>query len=106
MNRNKRSFPLDPVLTVGYHGKDLLLTTEFVKYYLKIGMEVTNVTEALEYEQDNALADFVNHVTNERKKATEAGNNALQNIFKLVMNSSYGYRAHNYSDKICTIFYF
>ena len=100
LNRNKRSFPLDPVLTVGYHGKDLLLTTEFVKYYLKIGMEVTNVTEALEYEQDNALADFVNHVTNERKKATEAGNNALQNIFKLVMNSSYGYGAHNHSEKI------
>ena len=90
LKRNKRSFPLEPVLTIGYHGKDLLLTTEFVKYYLKLGIKITNVTEALEYEKDDALAKFVHHVTNERKKATEAGNNALQNIFKLVMNSSYG----------------
>ena len=90
LKRNKRSFPLDPVLTIGFHGKSLLLTTEFVKYYLKIGMKISNVTEAIEYEQDDALANFVNHVTDQRKKATEAGNDALQNIYKLVMNSSYG----------------
>ena len=90
LKSNKRSFPLDPVLTVGFHGKELLLTTEFVKYYLKIGMKISNVTEAIEYEKDNALANFVNHVTDQRKKATEAGNDALQNIYKLVMNSSYG----------------
>ena len=90
LRRNNRSFPLDPVLTIGFHGKSLLLTTEFVKYYLKIGMKISNVTEAIEYEQDDALANFVNHVTDQRKKATEAGNDALQNIYKLVMNSSYG----------------
>ena len=75
---------------MGFHGKELLLTTEFIKFYLKIGIKVSNISLAIEYEQDRALADFVNHVTNERKKATEANNNALQNVFKLVMNSSYG----------------
>ena len=90
LKKNNREFPLDPVLTLGFHGKELLLTTEFIKFYLKIGIRISNIALAIEYEQDRALADFVNHVTNERKKATEANNNALQNIYKLVMNSSYG----------------
>ena len=90
LKSNKRSFPLDPVLTVGFHGKDLLLTTEFLRYYIKIGINISNITEAVEFEKDDCFANFVNHVTEERKKATDAGNNPLQNIFKLVMNSSYG----------------
>ena len=82
----KRPFPLDKVLTLAFHAKSILITTELAKFYMSLGMKLSNLTEALEYECDTPLANFVNTVTEERKKATRAGNTALQSVFKLVAN--------------------
>ena len=86
LKSSKRPFPLDKVLTLAFHAKQILITTEFAKFYLKIGVKLSNITEALEYECDTPLANFVNTVTEQRKQATRTNNSALQNVFKLVAN--------------------
>ena len=86
----KTQFPLDRVLTLTYKAKNLLLTTETAKFYMELGLELSNITKAYEYEKAYPLAHFVKDVTEQRKAATRSGNKALQDVFKLVMNSSYG----------------
>ena len=86
----KTQFPLDRVLTLTYEAKNLLLTTETAKFYMELGLELSNITKAYEYEKAYPLAHFVKEVTEQRKAATRSGNKALQDVFKLVMNSSYG----------------
>ena len=86
----KTQFPLDRVLTLTYEAKNLLLTTETAKFYMELGLELSNITKAYEYEEAYPLAHFVKEVTEQRKAATRSGNKALQDVFKLVMNSSYG----------------
>ena len=86
LKTSKRPFPLDKVLTLAFHGKQLLITTEFAKFYMSLGVKLTNITEALEYECDKPLENFVNSITEQRKEATRTNNTALQNVFKLVAN--------------------
>ena len=86
----KTQFPLDRVLTLTYEAKNILLTTETAKFYMELGLELSNMKKAYEYEKAYPLAHFVKEVTDQRKAATRSGNKALQDVFKLVMNSSYG----------------
>ena len=90
LKERKTQFPLDRVLTLTYEAKNLLLTTETAKFYMELGLELSNITKAYEYEKAYPLAHFVKEVTEQRKAATRSGNKALQDVFKLVMNSSYG----------------
>ena len=90
MKDRKTQFPLDRVLTLTYKAKNILLTTETAKFYMEQGLELTNMTTAFEYEKAFPLAHFVKDITEQRKAATRSGNKALQDVFKLVMNSSYG----------------
>ena len=92
LKSTKRPFPLDKVLTLAFHAKQILITTELAKFYLEIGVRLSNITEALEYECDTPLANFVNTVTEQRKEATRTNNSALQNVFKLVANRYYTFR--------------
>ena len=91
LKARKTQFPLDRVLTLTYQAKNILLTTETAKFYLDQGLELSNITQAYEYEKAFPLAHFVKDITDQRKAATRSGNKALQDVFKLVMNSSYGF---------------
>ena len=90
LKERKTQFPLDRVLTLTYQAKQILLTSETAKFYMEVGVELSNISRAYEYEQAYPLAHFVKEVTDQRKAATRSGNKALQDVFKLVMNSSYG----------------
>ena len=86
MAEQGRKFDQSPVLSQTFNANQILITTEMAIFYHKMGVELSNVTMALEFEKATPLADFVNQVTDERKKATRSGNKPLQNIWKLVMN--------------------
>ena len=86
----KVKYPLDKQLTLVFHHKQYVLTTDLAKFYMEKGMELTNLTLAIEYTRSKPLANFVETVTNKRKEATILGDNNLQNTWKLVNNSSYG----------------
>ena len=86
MSEQGRKFDQNAVLSQTFHANQILITTEMAVFYHKLGVELSNLTMALEYEKDRPLEKFVNQVTDERKKATRLKNKPLQNIFKLVMN--------------------
>ena len=83
-------FPLAKQLTLTFHAKKYLLTTDLAKFYISKGMILSNLQIAIEYNQDQPLASFVNLVTEKRKEATRLRDNNLQNTYKLCMNSCYG----------------
>ena len=83
-------YPLDKQLTLVFHHKQYVLNTDLAKFYMEKGMNLTNLTLALEYTRCKPLAHFVETVTAKRKEATRIGDNNLQNTWKLVNNSSYG----------------
>ena len=80
----------DKQLTLAFHAKDILLTTDFVLYYVERGLKIGNVTMVVEFEKDTPLKQYVNNATAERVKATVDGNACRGNIAKLVVNSGYG----------------
>ena len=86
MTSQSRKFDTLSVLSQTFHADQILLTTETALFYHKLGLELSNLTMAIEFEKDRPFADFVNQITAERKKATRMKNKPLQDIFKLVMN--------------------
>lgn len=74
------------VLTQTFHADQILITSDTALFYHRMGLELTNLTRAVEFEKDFPFAKFVNEITQQRKLATESGNKALQDIFKLVLN--------------------
>ena len=86
MTEQGRKFDDFSVLSQTFNASQLLITTEMAVFYHELGVELSNLTMALEFEKDCPFSNFVNTVTEERKKATRAGNKPLQDIFKLVMN--------------------
>ena len=83
-------FPLEKQLTLVFHHKQYVLTSDLAKFYLERGLILTNLTLAVEYTKSKPLADFVHIVTENRKEATRRGDQNLQNTWKLIMNSCYG----------------
>ena len=90
LEARKIKFPLEKQLTLSFHAKKYLLTTDLAKFYMSKGMKLTNLQIAIEYNRDQPLASFVNLVTEKRKEATRIRDNNLQNTYKLCMNSCYG----------------
>ena len=90
LEKRKIKFPLNKQLTLTFHATKYLLTTDLARFYLSKGMILSNLQVAIEYNQDQPLASFVNLVTERRKEATRLQDNNLQNSYKLCMNSCYG----------------
>ena len=86
MTTQARKFDSQSVLSQTFHADQILITTDMALFYHKLGMELSNLTMAIEFEKDRPFAAFVNKITAERKKATRMNNKPLQDIYKLVMN--------------------
>ena len=90
LEKRKIKFPLNKQLTLTFHARKYLMTTDLAKFYISKGMILSNLQIAIEYNQDKPLSSFVNLVTERRKEATRIRDNNLQNTYKLCMNSCYG----------------
>ena len=88
--KSKRKFPLNKQLTLGFHAKQHLITTEQFIFYHKQGMIMDNFALVIEYQRDKPLKKFVEVVTEHRKQATLDKDESKQQLYKLVANSSYG----------------
>lgn len=77
-------------LTLVFNHDQYIMTTELFLFYEKIGLKMSNVQWALEFTRDTPCRSFVEKMTDLRKKAERDGNAALVELFKLVINSSYG----------------
>ena len=90
LEKRNIKFPLSKQLSLTFHAEKYLLTTDLARFYFSKGMILSNLQIAIEYNQDQPLASFVNLVTERRKDATRLRDNNLQNTYKLCMNSCYG----------------
>ncbi|KAL8613898.1 hypothetical protein ACOMHN_032888 [Nucella lapillus] len=82
-----------PVKTLigSYFGKDLLLTTPLLRWYLSHGLKVTDVQQIVEYRPERCFQDFGDKVSDSRREGDHDPPKAiLAENFKLLGNSAYG----------------
>ena len=83
-------FPIKRTLTLCFNAKDLLITTTMAQFYLDQGCTLSNLKTAVEFDRATPLKDFVNKATKERIAATRDNNEQKQDLYKRIVNASYG----------------
>lgn len=73
-----------------FNADGLLMLSETAKFYMDIGLKVSNVTKFIQYRGEKMLSKFVNKVTEGRIKAKIDKEDELGKVYKTVGNSSYG----------------
>lgn len=86
-----------PVQT--YHEKDKFIMTPIVKFYMEMGIKISNVTEMIQYVPGKAMLPFANRVVQLRSEATKEGDDAKQLTAKLFGNAG---KFNLYSHIVCT----
>ena len=79
-----------------YNGKQIFVMSTMVNRWLKLGMEVSNISLFVQYQPGRALAPFVKKVTEGRIAATYEKDEAKANTYKLFGNGG----------KLFKLFYF
>ena len=79
---------ISPIQT--FHGKQLLLFTPLVQFYIELGLLITNITSFVQYKESFILQNFVNKITNGRIYAKRQRNSELELAYKVIGNSGYG----------------
>ena len=71
-----------------WHGRKLLLFTPLLKWYLQLGLQITEVYDVIQYQPSKAFEKFIDSCVAGRIKATEEKNDLQAQSFKICMNSS------------------
>ena len=77
-------------LTLTFHAKSYLMTTDLCQWYMEQGVEISNVTLVVEYIKYQPFKKFINELAECRKVADQNGQSDLAAIFKLLANATYG----------------
>ena len=67
-----------------------LLLTNLAQFYMKLGLEISNITQVIQYIPRRALRPFVKKVTDMRISGELAGQKTKANSAKIFGNSGYG----------------
>jgi len=86
--KNKRAFP-HQCMTLTYNADDFIVTTPLLKFYLEMGMVVTNVYWVLQYVPTQPFEHFVKELVEVRINSVNV-NAALGDRAKFTLNSSVG----------------
>ena len=79
---------VSPIQT--FHGKQLLIFTPLAKFYLELGLKLSNISQFLQYQDSYVLKKFVSKITNGRIGAKRQRNSELELSYKVIGNSGYG----------------
>ena len=90
MKQRGMTFPLKRTLTLCFNAKNILITTSMAQFYFEQGCKLSNLQNAIEFERATPLKDFVNKATRERIAATRENNEQKQDLYKRIVNASYG----------------
>ena len=83
----ERSYPLPQISPIQcFHGKQLLLYTPLAKFYLELGLELTNITKFIQYQKSFVFDSFVDKITSGRISARKADNPSLELAYKVIGN--------------------
>ena len=87
VNVSKPLLPKDESPIQTYHGTNVFLFTPLVKLYMEMGLQISNVTEVVQYQPGKCFLPFANRVVKLRSEATRDGDDAKQLTAKLFGNS-------------------
>ena len=83
-------------LISSYFGKEIVLTSPLLRWYLNQGLVVSNITELYEYKPVKCFESFGDTVTKNRRMGDQVGGDKIKaDTYKLVGNSSYGKTLEN-----------
>ena len=85
----KEEFPLRPK-TLTWNARGYVGCTPLLKFYMELGMKVTNIQWALEYQSEKPFEGFVNKMVDERISASQNKNGPKGDRAKFVLNSAVG----------------
>ncbi len=70
-----------------YNGDQLFLMTDIIKFYMEIGLQISNVTQFIQYIPAKILKPFVDEVVGMRIDATLQGDETKQTTAKIFGNA-------------------
>lgn len=76
--------------SLSWNAKGYIGSTPLLQFYMQIGMKITNLQWAIEYQSAQPFKHFVSSLVEERIEATIAGNAPRGDRAKLVLNSAVG----------------
>ena len=76
--------------TLIWNSKGYIGCTPLLKFYMELGMKISNLQWALQYEKSEPFKDFVSSMVKERINATDLKNGPRGDRAKLVLNSAVG----------------
>ena len=78
-------------LMSGFEAREILLSSNLLAFYLKLGLVVTKIYQTVSYVKTYCFESFVDDVTHHRKEAMrDKDKKMIGELFKLIGNSSYG----------------
>ena len=80
-------FQSEPGPIQTYHAKDSFIITPLAKFYMEMGIKITNVSEVIQYVPGKGLLPFAKRVVQLRSEATDEGDHAKQLTAKLFGNA-------------------
>ena len=85
----KCKFPVK-VKSLCWNAEGYIGCSPLLQFYLQIGMKLTNVRWALQYQSDRPFSNFVDSLVDCRIEATRSKNGPLSDRCKFVLNSAVG----------------
>ena len=89
LNTSPTTFPRQTIVQ-SMHGKNLLLHTELISFYVEHGFLLTNVHKVYEYQGSDCYKNVYDVVYHARVEATRSKNKKKATAVKLVSNAMYG----------------
>ena len=86
VHEEERKVNFETVVQV-YNGDQLFLMTDIIKFYMEIGLEISNITQFIQYIPAKILKPFVDEVVGMRIDATLEGDETKQTTAKIFGNS-------------------
>ena len=97
IERNLMSQPRRTLIS-SFYGKDILLTTPLLKWYIEHGLKIKKIHQIVEYRPQNCFKNFANTVTRARIMGDQNQDSSiLADTMKLIGNSAYGKTLENLS---------
>lgn len=70
-----------------FHGKQILMYTPTVQFYMQIGLKISNVSKFIQFLPTKPLNNFVEKITKGRIDAVKNKNESLGTAYKIIGNS-------------------
>ena len=85
-NARDRKLPQETLVQT-YHAKQLMMYTPTAKFYLQLGLKISNVSKFIQFIPTQPLESFVEKITQGRINAVKSGNDSLGTAYKIIGNS-------------------